>query len=360
MSDSVSDDILRNGFERWQRLEGEKQAISDDLKELFFELKGHGFDGKALRAAFRAVAKIDDADVQEHNAVVDLYVSSLTAARSGTVPATRIRAAREEKSDRIRITKFDDGSADYEEIDGDTGEVLNSKTYEPQPAQAAAQTGAVEVERSTADSGLTLLVESEVVAISTPIQPETANDKPEEAELLTSDPQRSVVVTREDTRSAVSGDGGAGKSAGGRASAALPVEYAAPGVITTEHTPPEPVKRHPYSLAFGETGQDITQLRKEIHAKFGGVTEPIVKIGPSILSGWARYNISRSMMIDYPVVQYGGTDALADVIAWNLESRSLTPADRRAIAARLAKLHPERSDEINDLMGVAETIEAVA
>src|SRR5690606_36409114 len=110
-SNSIADDLLRNGFERWQRLEGEKQAISDDLKELFQELKGHGFDGKALRAAFRKVAKVDDADVQELNAVVDLYVDSLLAPRVGTVPATRSRAAREDRSKARLSEAMDDNKA---------------------------------------------------------------------------------------------------------------------------------------------------------------------------------------------------------------------------------------------------------
>ena len=88
---SVSDDMLRSFFQRWQRLEEEKQTISDDLKELFAEAKGQGFDGRALRVAFRRVSKIDDAAEQEHETIIDLYVSSIL----GTQVATRTRAARE-------------------------------------------------------------------------------------------------------------------------------------------------------------------------------------------------------------------------------------------------------------------------
>lgn len=141
MSDSVADDMLRNGYDRWQRLEAEKQAISDDLKELFAELKANGFDGKALRAAFRTVAKADDISAQEHNAVVDLYVSSLL----GTRIATRTHAARE------------------------------TEITEPQVAPPPAQT-----DRASEPAASSSPVESEAVAISTPIQPETANtDEPD-------------------------------------------------------------------------------------------------------------------------------------------------------------------------------------
>lgn len=77
-TDSISDDLLRTGYQRWLRLEEEKAAIGDDLKELFAEYKGHGFVPKALRESFRRVRNIDDADQQEHDAIVDLYVTSLT------------------------------------------------------------------------------------------------------------------------------------------------------------------------------------------------------------------------------------------------------------------------------------------
>lgn len=87
---SVADDMLRSGYERWLRLEEEKAAIGEDLKELFAELKGHGFTPKALRESFRRVRNIDDADQQEHDAIVDLYVSSLTGARCAPAHAREI------------------------------------------------------------------------------------------------------------------------------------------------------------------------------------------------------------------------------------------------------------------------------
>lgn len=77
-SDSVADDQIRSAYQRWERLEAEKKAISDDLKDLFAELKGNGFTPKALRESFRRVRNINDADQQEHDALVDLYVTALT------------------------------------------------------------------------------------------------------------------------------------------------------------------------------------------------------------------------------------------------------------------------------------------
>lgn len=83
---SVADDHLRSFYERWQRLEEEKQAISDDLKELFAEAKGNGFDTKAMRAVFRDMGK-DSAERDEAEAIYDLYWSSLNKPRAGRAPA---------------------------------------------------------------------------------------------------------------------------------------------------------------------------------------------------------------------------------------------------------------------------------
>lgn len=54
-----ADTQIKSYFQRWKRLEGEKKAISDDLKELFSEAKHAGYDSKALRAAFNRKLKQD-------------------------------------------------------------------------------------------------------------------------------------------------------------------------------------------------------------------------------------------------------------------------------------------------------------
>lgn len=76
----VADDMLRSYFERWQRLEAEKQQIAEDLKELFAEAKCNGFVPKAMRRVFAELTR-DDAERAEANeldAVCDLYHASLT------------------------------------------------------------------------------------------------------------------------------------------------------------------------------------------------------------------------------------------------------------------------------------------
>lgn len=88
MSDGVADDQIKAFFERWQRLEEEKGAISGDLRELFAEMKANGFDTKVARAVFRDKTKDQNAR-SEFEAIYDLYWSAL-----GTGVATGARSAR--------------------------------------------------------------------------------------------------------------------------------------------------------------------------------------------------------------------------------------------------------------------------
>ena len=75
-SQTVAAGQLRAFIERIERLEEEKQAIADDIKEVFAELKGTGFDTKAVRAIIR-LRKKDQAERQEEEAILDLYKAAL-------------------------------------------------------------------------------------------------------------------------------------------------------------------------------------------------------------------------------------------------------------------------------------------
>jgi len=67
---------LRSFIERVERLEEEKQTIQDDIKEVFAEAKGTGFDVKAMRTIIR-LRKKDAAERQEEEAILDLYMAAL-------------------------------------------------------------------------------------------------------------------------------------------------------------------------------------------------------------------------------------------------------------------------------------------
>jgi len=67
---------LRAFIERVERLEEEKQTIADDIKDVFAEMKGQGFDTKAIRTIIR-LRKKDQAERQEEEAILDLYKAAL-------------------------------------------------------------------------------------------------------------------------------------------------------------------------------------------------------------------------------------------------------------------------------------------
>jgi uncharacterized protein (UPF0335 family) len=75
-SDSVAQDQLRAFIERIERMEEEKKAIADDIREIYAEAKGNGFDVKVLRQIIR-IRKQDHAERMEQEALLELYMAAL-------------------------------------------------------------------------------------------------------------------------------------------------------------------------------------------------------------------------------------------------------------------------------------------
>jgi uncharacterized protein (UPF0335 family) len=67
---------LKSLVERIERLEEEKRALSGDLKEVYAEAKGHGFDIKILRKVV-ALRRKDAVEREEEDTLVTLYMSAL-------------------------------------------------------------------------------------------------------------------------------------------------------------------------------------------------------------------------------------------------------------------------------------------
>lgn len=67
---------LQAFIERVERLEEEKKSISDDIKEVYAECKGTGFDTKAVRTLIK-LRKKDQAERQEEESILDLYKAAL-------------------------------------------------------------------------------------------------------------------------------------------------------------------------------------------------------------------------------------------------------------------------------------------
>lgn len=67
---------LASIVERIERLAEEKKTISDDIKEVYSEAKGNGFDVKVLRKVI-AMRKKDLAERQEEQSMLDVYLNAL-------------------------------------------------------------------------------------------------------------------------------------------------------------------------------------------------------------------------------------------------------------------------------------------
>jgi uncharacterized protein (UPF0335 family) len=69
-------DHLKAFVERIERLEEEKKAIADDVRDVYAEAKANGFDLKALRAIVR-LRKQDADERREHETILETYRHAL-------------------------------------------------------------------------------------------------------------------------------------------------------------------------------------------------------------------------------------------------------------------------------------------
>lgn len=67
---------LRSLIERIERLEEEKTALAADVREIYGEAKGNGFDTKAIRQIVK-IRKLEPSERQEQEALLDLYLHAL-------------------------------------------------------------------------------------------------------------------------------------------------------------------------------------------------------------------------------------------------------------------------------------------
>jgi uncharacterized protein (UPF0335 family) len=75
-SGGVAVDRLRSLVERIERLEQERKALSDDIKDIYGEAKSAGFDVKVLRQLIR-IRKQEAAEVEEQETMLDIYRRAL-------------------------------------------------------------------------------------------------------------------------------------------------------------------------------------------------------------------------------------------------------------------------------------------
>jgi uncharacterized protein (UPF0335 family) len=72
----IAGERLRSFIERIERLEEEKRALGEDIKEVFAEAKGSGFDTKIMRQIIK-IRRMDKDDLDEQETLLDVYKRAL-------------------------------------------------------------------------------------------------------------------------------------------------------------------------------------------------------------------------------------------------------------------------------------------
>ena len=72
----IAGDRLKSFVERIERLEEEKRALANDIKEVYAEAKGNGFDTKIMRQVIR-LRRMDKDDLDEQETLLDIYRRAL-------------------------------------------------------------------------------------------------------------------------------------------------------------------------------------------------------------------------------------------------------------------------------------------
>ena len=80
----VAGEQLKSFIERIERLEEEKRTLSGDIKEVYAEAKGTGFEPKVMRQIIK-IRKMDKEELDEEESLLDLYKRAL-----GMMPGTEI------------------------------------------------------------------------------------------------------------------------------------------------------------------------------------------------------------------------------------------------------------------------------
>lgn len=75
-SGNIAADQIKSIIHRIEKLEEEKSAIGDDIRDVFAEAKGNGYDVKALRQILK-IRKMDAQERDEQEHILDTYLRAL-------------------------------------------------------------------------------------------------------------------------------------------------------------------------------------------------------------------------------------------------------------------------------------------
>jgi uncharacterized protein (UPF0335 family) len=81
----IAGERLKSFIERIERLEEEKRALAADIKEVYGEAKGNGFDTKIMRQLIR-IRRMDKDDLDEQETLLDVYKRALGMLTDAAAP----------------------------------------------------------------------------------------------------------------------------------------------------------------------------------------------------------------------------------------------------------------------------------
>ena len=85
-SGGVAGERLKSFIERVERLEEEKKALADDIRDVYSEAKANGFEVRVMRQIVK-IRKMDKDDLDEQEALLETYMRALGMRRGGRAAA---------------------------------------------------------------------------------------------------------------------------------------------------------------------------------------------------------------------------------------------------------------------------------
>lgn len=402
MTNSIARDQLRQFVERIERMESEKKTIADDIRDIYAEAKSLGFCTKTLKKIV-ALRKKDENERAEEEAILDMYKAAL-----GMIPqldmfdketgevfdreASRRRIMSEDMADHKSLvdemadagliseeareenkrladavaTKFGSGPVAALQSTRKAAEAVSERTANEHPHhlkttggdESGTLEGSVEDHRQAAGRSHESQTDGiETVTVGgdesgTAINPEMDRATEGSFETGSEAAEKGRKATATIAAPADLNHAGAGESP---ATDFAPASHgeAEGAVIRFELCPSRPMKRLPFVHCF----PDLTKTeydRLSISISENGVEDPIIRDGDTIVDGWNRYNIARSLGMEYPVKKFEGGDVLSFVIDAQRASRGWSQSQERKIAAALCKELPHRAKDINAAFQIEE------
>lgn len=142
----IAGDRLKSFIERIERLDEERRGIAADIKELYAEAKGYGFDTKIMRQIIKE-RRMNRADLDEQEALLDVYRHALGMLADTPLGEATLNAAQRRMDKSSKTTRPDEEAAAGEKPEdapaaprrrGRPPGSKNKKAEEPAAAETAA------------------------------------------------------------------------------------------------------------------------------------------------------------------------------------------------------------------------------